>query len=168
MAIEDAIAAGLATQAACAAIELNERRFQRWRTLAQEGDYARHAKPATVRPVNAPTPEAHEAIREAVARTAWADLNCRKRSIKILETKEVYVSHVAIWEYERAMTWQITAGSDASWGGTGEKPRIPRSCTVPTNSGPGTSPRCPPGSPISVGTWSPSKISTAERRRGGR
>jgi len=67
MAIEDAIAAELTTQAACAAVELSERRFRRWRIRAQEGDYARHAKPATVRPVNALTPEEHEAIREAEA-----------------------------------------------------------------------------------------------------
>ena len=102
MAIEDALAAGLTTQAACAAVELSERRFRRWCARAQEGDYARHAKPATVRPVNALTPEEHEAIREAVASAAWADLGCRELSIKILETKALYVSHVAIWEYESA------------------------------------------------------------------
>ena len=101
MAIEQAIAVGLAARAACAAVELSERRFRRWRVRAREGDYTRHRKPADVRPINALTPEEHEAIREAVACAEWADLSCRELSIKILETQELYISHVAIWEYER-------------------------------------------------------------------
>ena len=101
MAIEEAIGAGLTERAACAAVALSERRFRRWRVRAREGDYARHRKPADVRPINALTPEEHEAIREAVACAEWADLSCRELSITILETQERYISHVAIWEYER-------------------------------------------------------------------
>ena len=102
MAIEEAVTAGLTARAACAAVELSERRFRRWQVRAQAGDYARHRKPAEVRPVNALTPEEHDAIRAAVAKAEWADLSCRELSIKILETQERYMSHVAMWEYERA------------------------------------------------------------------
>lgn len=103
MAIEEAIAAGLTARAACAAVELSERRLRRWRARAQEGDYARHRKPPEVRPINALTPEEHDAIRAAVAKAEWADLSCRELSIKILETQALYISHVAIWEYEKAL-----------------------------------------------------------------
>ena len=60
------------------------------------------ASPLAVRPINALTSEEREAIREAVACAEWADLSCRELSIKILETQERYLSHVAMWEYERA------------------------------------------------------------------
>ncbi len=85
MAIEEAIAAGLTARAACAAVELSERRFRRWRARAHAGDDTRHRKPPEVRPINALIPEEHDAIRAAVAKAEWADLSCRELSIKILD-----------------------------------------------------------------------------------
>lgn len=103
MAIEEAVRDGLTAKAACAAVELSERRWRRWQVRAQASDYTRHAKPATVRPVNALTPTEHDAMHVAVAKAEWADLSCRELSIKILETQALYISHVAIWEYERSL-----------------------------------------------------------------
>lgn len=101
--MEDAIAAGLTTEAVCATVEVSVRRFRRWRVRARQGDVMRHPKPSTVQPANALTPQEAAAIRAAVACAEWADLSCRELSIKIMEREGLYVSHVAVWEYERRL-----------------------------------------------------------------
>ena len=97
------MAAGLPTQAVCATVGVSERRFRRWRARARQGDLARHPKSATVQPANALTPQEAVAIREAVACAEWADLSCRELSIKIMEREGLYVSHVAVWAYEKRL-----------------------------------------------------------------
>lgn len=101
-AMEEARTEGMTIRDVCATVELDERRFRRWRDRAADGDDTRHAKPATVKPVNALTPAEHAAIQRAVAKAEWADCSCRELSIKIVEAEGRYISHVAIWEYERA------------------------------------------------------------------
>ncbi len=54
--IEEAMEAGMTGQAVCVVVGISERRLREWRGRARQGDYARHAKPAHVRPVNALTP----------------------------------------------------------------------------------------------------------------
>lgn len=58
--------AGMTGQAVCAVVGISERRLRQWRGRARQGDYARHAKPAHVRPVNALTPQEEAAIERAV------------------------------------------------------------------------------------------------------
>ena len=101
--MEDALAAGLTTQAVCATVGVSERRFRRWRARARQGDLTRHPKPATAQPANALTPQEAAVIREAVACAEWADVSCRELSIKIMEREGLYVSHVAIWEHEKRL-----------------------------------------------------------------
>jgi len=101
--MEEAITAGLPTQAVCATIGVSERRVRRWRARARQGDLARHPKPATVQPTNALTPQEAAAIRAAVACAEWADSSCRELSIKIMEREGLYVSHVAVWAYEKRL-----------------------------------------------------------------
>lgn len=99
--LEEAIAAGMTARAVCTVVGVSERRLRGWRARARGGDYARHARPADVRPVNALTPGEAVAIQRAVACTEWADLSCRELSVKIMEREGLYVSHVAIWDYEK-------------------------------------------------------------------
>ncbi len=99
--IEEAMEAGMTGQAVCVVVGISERRLREWRGRARQGDYARHAKPAYVRPVNALTPQEEAAIERAVGCAEWADLSCRELSVRIMEREGLYVSHVAIWEYEK-------------------------------------------------------------------
>jgi transposase InsO family protein len=101
--MEEAVAAGLTSQAVCATMGVSERRFRRWRARARQGDLTRHPKPASVQPANALTPQEAGAIQEAVACAEWADLSCRELSIKLMEQEGLYVSHVAIWEHEKRL-----------------------------------------------------------------
>lgn len=96
------MAAGLTQHAVATIVELDARRFRRWRERARAGDFDRHPKPATVQPFNALTPAERAAIERAVKCAEWADLSCRELSVKMMETDSLYVSHVAIWEFEKA------------------------------------------------------------------
>ncbi len=99
--VEEAMALGLTEQKACEAMGISVRRFQDWRQRAQSGEYERRSKSPLTRPFNALTPAETEAIESAVSCAAWADLSCRELSIKIMERDGLYISHVAIWEYEK-------------------------------------------------------------------
>lgn len=101
--LSDAIAQGLSVRAACAVLGLSERRWREWQARARQGDFDRHPAPAHVRPYNAVTPQERELMRAAVASAEWADASCRELSVKILERHGVYISHVSIWLFERAL-----------------------------------------------------------------
>ena len=100
--LEEAIRNGLSVRQACAVVGLKERRFRHWRRLAHAGRYERRRKPFEVRAHNALRPEEWALIQEAVKRSDWADLSCRELSVKLMEEKGVFVSHVAIWSHMRA------------------------------------------------------------------
>jgi putative transposase len=100
--LEQAIAEGLTARAACAVLGLSERRWREWRHRASAGDYERHPKPASVRPYNALTTPEQARLEEAGGCAEWADCSCRELSVRILERHGVYISHVAIWVFERA------------------------------------------------------------------
>jgi transposase InsO family protein len=100
--LEEAIQNGLTIQRVCAVAELDERRFRRWRDLAQAGMYDRRRKDPSVRPYNALRSQEKALIQEAVVRSDWADLSCREISIRLMEEKGVYVSPVAIWSHMKA------------------------------------------------------------------
>lgn len=99
--MEEAMEAGMTGQAVCAVVGISERRLREWRGRARQGDYARHAKPAHVHPVNALTQQEEAAIERAVGCAEWADLSCRELSVRIMEGEGLCVSHVTIWEYEK-------------------------------------------------------------------
>jgi len=102
--IEEAMALGLTEQKACDTMGISLRRFQDWRQRASAsggGEFERRQKSPLVRPFNALTPDENEAIERAVNCAEWADLSCREISIKIMERDGLYISHVAIWEYEK-------------------------------------------------------------------
>jgi len=99
--MEEAMAKGMTMAAVSGVVGISTRRFKRWRKRARDGDYDRHRKPEEVRPVNALTPKEQEILKEAVGCEKWADLNCRVLSVKIIEKHGVYISHVAIWAYQK-------------------------------------------------------------------
>lgn len=101
--VAEAVRSGLTKQEVCRVLGLSERRFRIWQARARRGDYARHKKAPEVRPYNALRPEEETLIQRAVARGEWTDLSCRELSVRIMETEEVYVSHLAIWQYEKRM-----------------------------------------------------------------
>jgi len=101
--MEEAIASGMTMREVCAVVGLSERRFREWRIRACKGDISRHPKPENTKPYNALTPEEEAAIERAVACAEWADLSCRELSVKIMERDDFYISHVAIWEYEKRL-----------------------------------------------------------------
>ncbi len=99
--VSEAVRSGLTREHACRVLGLTDRRFRIWQARARRGDYERHAKPPTFRPYNALRPEEEAAIERVVARGEWADLSCQELSVKVMETEGVYVSHMAIWQYEK-------------------------------------------------------------------
>lgn len=102
-AVEEAMAAGLTEERACAVLGISVRRFQDWRQRARTGEVDRRRKSPEVRPVNALTVQEQAAMQRAVACVEWADCSCRELSIKIMETEGLYMSHVAIWQYEQRL-----------------------------------------------------------------
>ena len=100
--LQEAIDNGLPVKQACAVVGLKERRYRHWRQLAERGLYERRRKSAEVRPHNALLAAEKALIEEAVARSDWADLSCREISIRLMEEKGMYVSHVAIWSYMKS------------------------------------------------------------------
>lgn len=101
--IEESMNNGMTMEAACNVVGINTRRLKRWKKRARTQDYDRHKKPKNIRPINALTPEEKEIIKKAVASEKWADMNCRELSVRIMEEHGVYVSHMAIWEYQRRL-----------------------------------------------------------------
>jgi putative transposase len=101
--LEEAIENGLTTQRACGVVGLKERRFRHWRRLGLGGEYDRRRKPAELRPHNALRNEEKALIAEAVAKSEWADLSCRELSVRLMEERGLYMSHVAIWEHQKAL-----------------------------------------------------------------
>lgn len=99
--LQEAIDGGLTVKQACAVVGLKERRYRHWRRLAERGEYERRRKSPEVRSHNALLPEEKALIAEAVTRSDWADLSSREISIRLMEEKGVYVSHVAIWSHMR-------------------------------------------------------------------
>ncbi len=101
--VTEAVRSGLTREQACRVLGLTDRRLRIWQARARRGDYDRHAKPPTSRPYNALRPEENAAIERAVAKTEWADLSCQELSVKVMETEGIYVSHMAVWQYEKRM-----------------------------------------------------------------
>lgn len=55
------------------------------------------------RPYNALTDDEKQAVRDIVADAKHADASTRELSVRLMEEKKIYVSHVSIWEYERSI-----------------------------------------------------------------
>lgn len=60
-------------------------------------------KQRSVKPYNAMTKEEKTAVQEIVADEKHADESTRGLSVRLMEERGLYVSHVSIWEYERSI-----------------------------------------------------------------
>jgi len=99
-AIEEAHRDGLSYECAAAKLGMNRRRLERWKQEKQTGTLARERMAA---PYNAMTEEEKEAVRTIVADERHADESTRGLSVRLMEERDLYVSHVSIWEYERSI-----------------------------------------------------------------
>ena len=98
-AIEEAHEGGLSYEAAAGKLGMSRRRLERWK----EKKGCAEPKERAVRPYNAMTAEEKEAVKEMVANERHADESTRGLSVRLMEEKDLYVSHVSIWEYERSI-----------------------------------------------------------------
>jgi len=98
-AIEEAHRDGLSYEHAAAKLGISRRRLERWKEEKEAGA----SKERIVKPYNAMTEEEKEAVRDIVANEKHADEPTRGLSVRLMEEKDLYVSHVSIWEYERSI-----------------------------------------------------------------
>jgi putative transposase len=98
-ATEEAHRKGLTYETIAAKLGMNKRRLERWKQPPKSDD----PKDRIVKPYNAMTEVEKEAVREIVASERHTDESTRGLSVRLMEDKEIYVSHVSIWEYERSI-----------------------------------------------------------------
>lgn len=110
--ITEAQAGGLTLQRACEVFNLAPRTIQRWRTLfspaatAADDRLPAEATPVEVRarPYNALTVSEAAAVVALIRSPRHADASCRDLSLALLEgPQSTYVSHVTVWQYQRAL-----------------------------------------------------------------
>jgi transposase InsO family protein len=119
-AIEDAHQQGLSYEQAAEKLGMSPRRLERWKQEKASG-----VAPAAriIRPYNAMTEEEKVAVKEMVADEKHADESARGLSVRLMEEKSIYVSHVSIWEYERSIGVNGPRGHRRNQGRRGpEKP----------------------------------------------
>ena len=115
----EAKAAGLPTERACEVLSLSPRTVQRWKTPATPSA-AREAEPPVVarsRPYNALTASEAARVIALIQSSKHADSSCRELALA-LQTgpNPTFVSHVTIWEYERALNCNGPRGRQAFQG----------------------------------------------------
>jgi len=98
-AVEEAHRDGLSYQQAAAKLGTNRRRLERWKQEKKTGE----PKVRIVKPYNAMTDEEKEAVQDIVANEKHADESTRGLSVRLMEEKDMYVSHVSLWEYLRSI-----------------------------------------------------------------
>ena len=98
-AIEEAHRDGLCYEQTAAKLGMSRRRLERWK---QEKE-ADEPKARIVKPYNAMTEEEKQALRDVVRDEKHADESTRGLSVRLMEEKDLYISHVSIWEYERSI-----------------------------------------------------------------
>ena len=122
--IAEAKAAGLPTERACDVLGLSPRTVQRWQALVQSlpalpatGLVA--ALPAVIRPhpYNAITASEAAAVIALIQSPKHADASCRELALALQEGPvPTYVSHVTVWQYERALNCNGPRGRQVSQG----------------------------------------------------
>jgi len=98
-AVEEAHRDGLRYEQAAARLGMSRRRLERWKEEKETGE----PKARIVKPYNAMTEEEKDAVKAMVASEKHADESTRGLSVRLMEEKDLYVSHVSIWEYERSI-----------------------------------------------------------------
>lgn len=98
-AVEEAHRDGLSYEHAAAKLGMSPRRLERWKQEKEAGK----PKERIVKPYNAMTEEEKQAVRDIVANEKHADESTRGLSVRLMEGRDMYVSHVSIWEYERSI-----------------------------------------------------------------
>lgn len=98
-AIEEAKEEGMSYEAICDKLEMSPRRLERWKKESGNEWQCRQ----TVKPYNAMTEEEKSAVCEIVADKKHADESTRGLSVRLMEERNIYVSHVSIWAYERSI-----------------------------------------------------------------
>ena len=98
-AIEEAKGCGMNYGMICEKLGMSTRRLERWK----KGEWACAGQKRNVKPYNAMTAEEKTAVQEIVADEKHADESTRGLSVRLMEERSLYVSHVSIWEYERSI-----------------------------------------------------------------
>ena len=103
--IGEAKAAGLPAERACAVLSLSPRTVQRWKAPATPT--ARETEAPTVarrRPYSALTASEAARVIALIQSSKHADASCRELALALQNGPEpTFVSHVTVWEYERAL-----------------------------------------------------------------
>lgn len=97
--VEEAHRDGLSYEQAAAKLGMNRRRLERWKQEKTTGE----PRVRIVKPYNAMTEEEKEAVKDMVANERHADESTRGLSVRLMEERALYVSHVSIWGYERSI-----------------------------------------------------------------
>jgi len=85
--------------AICEKLGMSVRRLERWK----KNKDTHETRERNVKPYNAMTKEEKTAVQEIVADERHADESARGLSVRLMEERGLYVSHVSIWEYERSI-----------------------------------------------------------------
>lgn len=117
--IAEAKAAGLPAKCSCEVLGLSPRTVQRWKapaTPAATGE----ADPSVVvrpRPYNALTVSEASRVIALIRSSKHADSSCRELALALQSGPEpTFVSHVTVWEYERALNCNGPRGRQAFQG----------------------------------------------------
>jgi putative transposase len=117
--IAEAKGAGLPTERACEVLSLSPRTVQRWK-VAPTPTAAGEAEPPVVarrRPYNALTAGEAARVIALIQSSKHADSSCRELALALQSGPEpTFVSHVTIWEYERALHCNGPRGRQAFQG----------------------------------------------------
>jgi len=117
--IAEAKSAGLATERACQVMSLSQRTVQRWKVAPTPSAVGEAELPAVVRrrPYNALTADEAARVLALIRSSKHADSSCRELALALQSGSEpTFVSHVTIWEYERALNCNGPRGRQAFQG----------------------------------------------------
>jgi len=117
--IAEAKADGLPTKRACEVLGLSPRTVQRWQASAQPLPALAAAPPAVSRPrpYNALTASEAAVVIALIQSPKHADASCRELALALqVGPVPTYVSHVTVWQYERALNCNGPRGRQVSQG----------------------------------------------------
>lgn len=119
--IAEAKADGLGAKRACKVLGLSPRTVQRWKARVEPLVTLSSSPPVVVRcrPYNALTAREAAAVIALIRSPKHADASCRELALALeAGPTPTYVSHVTIWQYERALKCNGPRGRQVFQGGT--------------------------------------------------
>jgi putative transposase len=114
--IAEAKASGLPSERACEVLSLSPRTVQRWKTAVTPTTTGEAEPPAVARrrPYNALTASEAARVIALIQSPQHADSSCRELALALQTGPDpTFVSHVTIWEYERALNCNGPRGRQA-------------------------------------------------------